>query len=76
MLESVLSKECKDATATVLFVPVAAVALAMLLVTTPVLLLLETVSELVDLSGKDPNFFFSYKEATLPVAMYSLQRFG
>jgi len=32
-----LSVECKDATATVLFVPVAAVALAMLLVTTPVL---------------------------------------
>jgi len=76
MLESVLPVECKVTTATVLFMPVAAVALAMLLVTTPVLWLLETVSELVDLRCKDPDFFFSCEEATLPVAMSSLQRDG
>jgi len=59
MLESVLSVEGKDATATALFVPVVATALAILLVTTPVLWLLEMVSELVDLCCKDPDFSFS-----------------
>ena len=58
MLESLSSVEWNDATVTVLFVPVAAVAFAMLLVTTPVLWLLEMVSELVDLTCKDPIFFF------------------
>jgi len=71
-----LSVECKDVTVTVLFMPVAAVALAMLLVTTPVLWLLEMVSELADFRCKDPYFFFSCEEATLPVAMSSLQRYG
>jgi len=76
MLESVLSVECKDAAATILFVPVVAATLAMLLVTTLVLWLLEMVSELVDLRCKDPNFFFSCEEATLLVAMFSLRRCG
>ena len=72
MLESVPSVECKDAHATVPFVLVVAAALAMLLVTTPVLWLLETMSELVDLCYKGPDFFFSCEEATLLVAMSSL----
>jgi len=76
MLESVSSIECKDATATVLFVAVAATAFAMLLLTTLVLWLLEMVPELVDLHCKDLDFFFSDKETTLPVAMSSLQRCG
>ena len=76
MLESVPSVECKDAHATILFVLVAAAALAMLLVTTLVLWLLETVSELVDLRCKDPDFFCSCEEATLLVAMSSLRRCG
>jgi len=57
MLESASSVECEDATATVLFVTTTVVALAMLLVITPVLWLLEMVSELVDLRCKDPDFF-------------------
>ena len=57
MLESVSLVECKETTATVLFMLVAAAAFAMLLVTTPVLWLLEMVSELVDLRCKDPDFF-------------------
>ena len=67
MLELVSSVECKDATATatVLFVQVAAATLAMLLVTTLVLWLLETTSELVDLRCKYPDFFFNGKGATL-----------
>jgi len=72
----VSSVECKDATATVLFVTIAVAALAMLLVTTPVLWLLEMVSVLVDFHCKDPDFFFRGEEATLPVAMSSLQRGG
>jgi len=76
MLESVSTVECKDATATVLFVPVVAAPLAMLLVIIPVLWLLEMVSELVDLRCKDPDFFFKTEEVTLPVAMSSLQRGG
>jgi len=78
MLELVSSVECKDATATatVLFVQVAAATLAMLLVTTLVLWLLEMVLELVDLHCKDLDFFFSGEEATLSVAMSSLQRCG
>jgi len=76
MLESVSSVECKNATATILFVLVAATALAMLHVTTPVLWLLETVLELVDHRCKDPDFFFSAEEATLPIAISSLQRCG
>jgi len=76
MLESVSSVECKGATATILFVSVAAVALSMLLVTTPVLWLLETMTELVDLRCEDPDFFFSGEEVTLLVAMSSLQRCG
>jgi len=76
MLESVLLVECKDATATILFVPVTAAAFAMLLVTTPVLWLLEMASELVDLRCKVPDFFFSDEEATLPIAMSSLRRYG
>jgi len=74
MLESVLSVECKDITTTVLFVPVAVAALAMLLVTTPVLWLLKMMSELVDFRCKDPYFSFSYEETTLPIVMSSLQR--
>uniref|UniRef100_A0A7C9AC29 Uncharacterized protein n=1 Tax=Opuntia streptacantha TaxID=393608 RepID=A0A7C9AC29_OPUST len=69
MLELVSSIECKDAHATVPFVLVAAAVLSMLLVTTPVLWLLETVSELVDFCCKGPDFFFSCEEATLLVAM-------
>jgi len=76
MLELVLLVECKDATTTVLFVPVAAAALTVLLVTTPVLWLLETVLELVDFRCKDSDFFFSCEEATLPIVMSSLQRCG
>jgi len=76
MLESVPLVECKDAHAAVLFVLVAAAALAMLLVTTPALWLLETVLELVDLHYKGPDFFFSCEEVTLLVAMSSLQRCG
>ena len=49
------------------------VALVILLVTTLVLWLLETVSEFVDLCCKDPDFFFSSEEATLLVAMCSLE---
>ena len=76
MLKSVSSVECKDATATVLFMTVATAALVMLLVTTLLLWLLETVSEFVDLCCKDLDFFFSGEEKTLLVAMSSLQRGG
>ena len=48
--------KCKDATATVLFVTVAATALAICLITTLVLWLLDTVSELVDLCCEDLDF--------------------
>jgi len=76
MLESKSSVEYKDATATVLFVLVVATAFAMLFVTTPMLRLLEMVSKLVDLRCKNPDFFFNDEDATLPVAMSSLQRCG
>jgi len=52
--------------------PVNAAALAMLLTTTLVLWLQEMVSELVGLRCKDPDFFFSVEEGTLPIAMSSL----
>jgi len=58
------------------FVSAVTTALTMLLVTTPMLWLLETVAELVDHRCKDPGFFFSGEEATLPLAMSSLQRCG
>jgi len=76
MLELVSSVECKDAIATILFVTVTATALTMLLVTTPVLWLVEMMSELVDLRCKQLDFFFSDEEAILPVAMSSLRRGG
>jgi len=76
MLELVLVVEGKDAIATALFMSIAATALAILLVTTLVLWLLETVSKLVDLRCKDPDFFFSCEEATLLVGMSPLQRCG
>jgi len=65
--------ECKDATATVLFMTVATATLGMLLVTTLVLWLLEIVLALVDLCCKDPNFFFRGEEATLPATISFLQ---
>jgi len=55
-------------------VTVAAAALAMLLVITPVLWLLEMASDLLDLHCKDPDFIFRSEEVTLPVAMFSLQK--
>jgi len=62
MLESVSSVECKDATATVLFMLVVAAALAMLPAITLVLWLLEMVVALVDLRYKDLDFFFRTEE--------------
>jgi len=55
---------------------VAIAVFAMLLVTTPLLSLLEIVSELVDLWCKNPNFFFKDREMALHVAISSLQRSG
>jgi len=73
MLVLVSSVECRDATATILFVTIAAAAFTMLFVTTLVLWLLEMVSELIYLRCKDPDFFFSDEEVTLPVAISSLR---
>jgi len=74
MLESALLVECKDATATILFVTVVAAALGMLLVTTTMLSLLKMVSELVGLCCKDPDFFFKDGEVALLEAVSSLRR--
>ena len=74
MLESALSVDCKDAIATTLLVTVAAAAIAMVLITTLVLCLLEVVSGLEDLHWKDLNFFFKGREAEFLMAISSLRR--
>jgi len=66
-LELALSVEYKNAIATTFFVTVVVAALTMFLITTPVLCLLEVVSELEDLCWKDLDFFFKGKKAAFLV---------
>jgi len=74
-LELALLVECKDATATALFVIVAATAHTFL-ITTPMLCLLEAVLELEDLCWNDSIFLFKGRVAALHAAISSLQRGG
>jgi len=58
------------------FAIMAATALVMFLVSTPVLCLLEVISELEDLCWTDLDFFFKGREVALLMAISSLRRVG